>query len=195
MLKKIKKIKKIKENKALKIIGNILYSILFLIVVLMLIIVIIQRTSNNSISIGGYRIFAVATGSMVPKYEVGDVLISKEIEPSEIKVGDTVVYKGEVGGFKDKFVTHQIQSINKQEDGTYKFTTKGISNIEADPEISETQVYGKIIYKVKTLSLISKLISNVYVFYFFVFVPIAIIIYKHIRNLIREDEEEDEDNK
>ena len=195
MLKKIKKIKKIKENKALKIIGNILYSILFLIVVLMLIIVIIQRTSNNSISIGGYRIFAVATGSMVPKYEVGDVLISKEIEPSEIKVGDTVVYKGEVGGFKDKFVTHQIQSINKQEDGTYKFTTKGISNIEADPEISETQVYGKIIYKVKTLSLISKLISNVYVFYFFVFVPIAIIIYKQIRNLIREDKEEDEDNK
>lgn len=191
----LKGIKKIKENKALKIIGNILYSILFLIVVLMLIIVIIQRTSNNSISIGGYRIFAVATGSMVPKYEVGDVLISKEIEPSEIKVGDTVVYKGEVGGFKDKFVTHQIQSINKQEDGTYKFTTKGISNIEADPEISETQVYGKIIYKVKTLSLISKLISNVYVFYFFVFVPIAIIIYKQIRNLIKEDEEEDEDNK
>ena len=40
----LKKIKKIKENKALKIIGNILYSILFLIVVLMLIIVIIQRT-------------------------------------------------------------------------------------------------------------------------------------------------------
>ncbi len=191
----LKKIKKIKENKALKIIGNILYFILFLIVVLMLIIVIIQRTSNNSISIGGYRIFAVATGSMVPKYEVGDVIISKEIEPSEIKVGDTVVYKGEVGGFKDKFVTHQIQSINKQEDGTYKFTTKGISNIEADPEISETQVYGKIIYKVKTLSLISKLISNVYVFYFFIFVPIAIIIYKQIRNLIREDEEEDEDNK
>ena len=191
----LKKIKKIKENKALKIIGNILYSILFLIVVLMLIIVIIQRTSNNSISIGGYRIFAVATGSMVHKYEVGDVLISKEIEPSEIKVGDTVVYKGEVGGFKDKFVTHQIQSINKQEDGTYKFITKGISNIEADPEISETQVYGKIIYKVKTLSLISKLISNVYVFYFFVFVPIAIIIYKQIRNLVREDEEEDEDNK
>ena len=191
----LKGIKKIKENKALKIIGNILYSILFLIVVLMLIIVIIQRTSNNSISIGGYRIFAVATGSMVPKYEVGDVLISKEIEPSEIKVVDTVVYKGEVGGFKDKFVTHQIQSINKQEDGTYKFTTKGISNIEADPEISETQVYGKIIYKVKTLSLISKLISNVYVFYFFIFVPIAIIIYKQIRNLIKEDEEEDEDNK
>ena len=191
----LKGIKKIKENKALKIIGNILYSILFLIVVLMLIIVIIQRTSNNSISIGGYRIFAVATGSMVPKYEVGDVLISKEIEPSEIKVGDTVVYKGEVGGFKDKFVTHQIQSINKQEDGTYKFTTKGISNIEVDPEISETQVYGKIIYKVKTLSLISKLISNVYVFYFFIFVPIAIIIYKQIRNLIKEDEEEDEDNK
>ena len=48
---------------------------------------------------------------------------------------------------------------------------------------------------IKENYVIYKLISNVYVFYFFVFVPIAIIIYKHIRNLIREDEEEDEDNK
>ena len=89
----MKKMESMKENKVLNLIGNILYTILFIIAIIMLIVVILQRTSNNSLAIGGYRMFAVASGSMEPKYEIGDVLISREIEPSEIKVGDTVVYK------------------------------------------------------------------------------------------------------
>ena len=145
------KIQKIKNNKILKIIGNIMYVIVFVLILLILIIALLQRTSNNEVTLGGYRIFVVATGSMVPKYNVGDVLISREIEPSEIKVGDTVVYKGEAGGFKGKFVTHQVEKISKQEDGTYKYITKGLSNIEEDPEISQNQVYGKIIYKIQSL--------------------------------------------
>ena len=83
-----------KNKKTLHIIGNILYAIVFIIVILMLVVVVLQRVSNNTIALGGYRIFNVATGSMVPKYEIGDVLISKEIEPSEIKEGDDIVYKG-----------------------------------------------------------------------------------------------------
>lgn len=94
--------KKIKENKALKIIGNILYTIFFIIVILMLIVVILQRVSNNSISLKGYRIFTVATGSMEPKYKVSDILVAKEINPSDIKLEDDIVYKGKEGSFKDK---------------------------------------------------------------------------------------------
>lgn len=184
--------RKIRENKFLNVIGNILYAILFIIVVCMLILVVLQKTSNNSLSIGGYRIFQIATESMKPKYNVGDILISKEIEKSELKVGDAIVYKGLVGSFKDKFVTHEIQSIEKQENGTYKIITKGIANIQEDPEITSDQVYGKIVYKVQTLSWLSKKISNIYVFYFLVFVPIGIIIYRKIRVLIKEDDEDSE---
>ena len=79
--KMIKKIQKIKDNKILKIIYNIIYAIIFIFILLILIIAVLQRTSNNEISLGGYRIFVVATGSMIPKYNVGDVLLSKEIAP------------------------------------------------------------------------------------------------------------------
>ena len=189
------KIKKISENKVLKIIFNIIYYLIFVIVIMMLIVVVLQRTSNNDISLGGYRMFTVATGSMVPKYNVSDILISKNVDISELKVGDDVVYKGKEGSFKDKFVTHQIISMEKQEDGSYNIITKGIANPEQDPEIKGEQIYGKIIYKVKSLSYIGKLISNIYVFYFFVFIPIAIIIFKQIRNiaLSSEDDEGEED--
>lgn len=185
--------KKIKENKVLKIIGNILYTIFFIIVILMLIVVILQRVSNNNNSLKGYRIFTVVTGSMEPKYKVNDILVAKEISPSDIKLEDDVVYKGKEGSVKDKFVTHQVIDI-REDNGKYNFTTKGIANPEKDPEISEEQVYGKIVYKVKSLSFISDLISSdIRIFYFFVFVPIAIIIYNQIRNLISNNEEDDDE--
>lgn len=185
-------VKKIMENKALRIIGNILYILLFIIVLLMLVVVILQRVTDNSVTIGGYRIFTVATGSMVPKYEVGDILISKEIEPKNIKVDDDIVYKGKTGSFKDKVVTHRVISIN-EENGEFKIVTKGIANEEADPEITDDQVYGKVIYKVQSLSFISKLISNIYVFYFFIFVPIAIIIFRQIKQIASPDEDDEDD--
>ena len=171
-----------KEHKGLKIIGNILYVILFIIAILMLGVVILQRVSDNSLSLGGYRIFIVATGSMEPKYLVSDVLLSKEVDPSEINIGDDVVYKGKEGTFKDKVVTHQV--IEKSQDnGTYKFITKGIANIEQDPEITGNQIYGRVIGKIKTLSYIGKVIQNIYIFYFFIFIPIGIIIYRQIKNI------------
>lgn len=186
------KLKKIKENKALKIIGNILYVLLFIIVLLMLVVVILQRVSDNSISLGGYRLFTVATGSMEPEYNVGDILLSKQVDINEIKVGDDVVYRGEEGSFKDKIVTHRVISI-REENGEKKFTTQGIANTEEDPEIDSSQIYGKVIYKVKTLSFIGQIAKNLYVFYFIIFIPIAIIIFRQIRNIFAEDDEEDEE--
>lgn len=188
-----KRFEKLKQNKALKIIWQILYILLYIIVILMLIVVILQRVTDNSIAIGGYRIFTVATGSMVPQYEVGDILISKEIDPSQIKVDDDIVYRGKEGSFKDRIVTHRVISVREKE-GQYKIITKGIANIEEDPEITEDQVYGKVIYKVKTLSFISRLISNLYIFYFCIFVPIAILIFKQIKQIATENEEDDNDS-
>lgn len=110
------KINKIKENKVLKIISNIIYTIVFLIVALLLVAVILQRTSNNQIALGGYRIFIVATGSMEPTYNVGDALVTQEISADEIKVGDDIAYIGAEGGFADKVITHRVISIEKGED-------------------------------------------------------------------------------
>lgn len=190
----LEKIKKIKENKVLKTVWNILYTLMFIIVVLMLIVVIMQRVTNNNIAIGGIRMFSVATGSMVPVYNVGDVLISKEIEPEEIKVGDDIVYQGEKGSYNGKVITHRVISIEKKEDGNYKIITQGVANNAQDPEIDQTQVYGKIIYKVHILSFIAKLTRNIYVFYFIIFIPVAILVYKNVKNMINIGDEEEEND-
>ena len=188
-----------KDNKALKLIGNILYAILFVLALLMLAVVVLQRLSDNSLALGGYRIFIVATGSMEPKYMVSDVLLAKEADINDINVGDDVVYKGQKGTFKDRIVTHQVIE-KKEEEGTTIFTTKGIANEEADPEITYDQIYGKVQHKIKTLSFIGKMVANIYVFYFVIFVPIVIIVFKQVRNLAsdlfsKDDDDDDDDEK
>lgn len=192
----LEKLKKIKENKILKTIGNILYTLLFILVVLMLLVVVMQRATNNTIAVGGFRMFSVATGSMIPVYEVGDVLISKEIDGEDIKVGDDLIYQGKKGSFAGKIVTHRVISIEKKEDGNYKIITQGVANNAADPEIDQTQVYGKVICNVKILGLIGKLVRNVYTFYFILLIPVAVLIVKNVRNIMNFDKEEecDEDD-
>ena len=190
----LEKIKKIKENKVLKTIWNILYTLMFILVVLMLIVVIMQRATNNNITIGGIRMFSVATGSMVPVYNVGDVLISKEIEPEKINVGDDIVYQGKDGSYKGKVITHRVKSIEKQEDGSYKIITQGVANNAQDPEINNTQVYGKIICKLRILSFLGKITRNIYTFYFIIFIPVTLLIYKNVKNIINMGNEEEEND-
>lgn len=186
-------INKIKENKVLRIIGNILYYMLFIIIILILLVVIIQRVSNNTLSLGGYRIFNIVSASMMPDYEIGDILISKEISPSNVEIGDDIVYIGKKIPLQGMTVTHRVIE-KKEENGEYTFRTKGIANEESDPTITGNQIYGKVIYKVQTLSFISKIINNLYAFYFFIFVPLSIIIIKKITDIVYYLKHKDEDD-
>lgn len=186
--------KKIGDNKALKIIGNILYYMLVVLVLLILLVVLLQRFTQNNASIGGIRIFNIVTESMVPEYKVGDILISKSIDPSKIEIGDDVVYMGEVGSFQGKIITHRVIDIEKDGDN-YKFHTKGIANEYEDPAVvTADQIYGTIIYKTHILSFISKIINNLYGFYFLIFIPLAVLIIVKIVKIHREKYEEDDDD-
>ena len=74
--------KKLKDNKLFKIIKAILNVFFTLLIVLFLLVVCLQRLSNNELSFFNYRMFTVASGSMEPLYQIGDVLIAKETEGS-----------------------------------------------------------------------------------------------------------------
>ncbi len=178
---------------------NIVFTIIKLICIILLICLIavlaLQRFSNNEIAIGGFRIFNVATESMVPKYLVGDVLIVKEIETNDLKVGDDVTYLGKEGSFKNRVVTHQIIQIDETENGKV-FHTKGIANEVEDPTIEGDQIYGKVIYKCLIFSQLTKLMNNMTAFYIVVFVPFAILVSLQLKDAIlgRSDDEEDDDD-
>jgi len=123
---------------------------------------------------------------MIPVYDIGDVLIVKEVLPEEIKVQDDIVYRGEKGSYRNKTITHRVQKIDKLEDGNYRIITKGVANRAQDPEINQTQVLGKVIGQVSIFSFILKIFTNIYVL---ILMPVVILIYKNIKKIINMDVE------
>lgn len=171
------------------ILKKVLDFVIIAIVILFLIVVCLQRFSGNKISIFNYRMFVVASGSMKPKYDIGDVLISKEVAPSKIKVGDPISYLGEKGELKDKVITHQVIAIEKDKDGHYLFHTKGLASIIEDPIVYENQVYGVVKHKMFILSIIYKLMATPLGFFILVIIPILYVIGSEIIIAMLEKEE------
>lgn len=183
--------RKVLDNKIFQFIYKALKTIFVLILVLYVAILIIQRLSNNS-SIFGFRVFTVATSSMEPVYEVGDVILVHEEDFKSLKVGDDVTYIGTVSDFKDRIVTHRI--ISKDEKNN-TLRTKGVANEEADPTIESSQLYGKVTYRFIVISLITHLLRTKIGFYFLIFLPLVLVAFLEIADIFtkpKDDEIEEE---
>ena len=140
----MKKLKEFKEKIENNIIFKIIKALLYIFVIMILFIIIVQKVSKNNLSIGGFRIFIVASESMKGEYDIGDVLISKSVKEDEINVGDNVTYLGKAKNFEGIIVTHKVMNKEKRDGKTY-FITKGLANNIEDPEIEYSQIYGKVI--------------------------------------------------
>ena len=169
------KMERRKGNTCLHFIWNIFVKILTLVIIFISIIIVVQKVTNNEESFLGFRIFRVQTGSMIPKYQIGDVILVKETEPDKIKIGDDVTYEGEEGSMKGMLVTHRVIDI-EEVDGKRVFHTQGIANNLEDPVVNEDQVNGVVQTKMYILSLICMLLNNKYVFYFCGILPLTIYV-------------------
>ena len=162
--------------KILKNVWSVLEKIIFVALAFVSIVIVTQRVSNNEKTFLGFRIFRVETGSMAPKYNVGDVILVKTKAIEKIKVGDDVTYNGTSGVMKGKLVTHQVIGI-EQEGEEINFHTKGIANFSEDPIVSGSQINGVVLFEIHILSWICSLLNNPYMFYFIGIIPLTILIF------------------
>lgn len=152
-------------KKVLYFLPKLLYNMLNLLCIALIAIIVMQRFTDSNQSIGGFKIFEVVSGSMVPKYDVGEVVICKETPVEDIKVGNAIVYRGKLGELNGKIVMHEVIAINQDENNELKFYAKGLYNSKGDPEISESQILGVVKFRSSILTLLHKLASNVYVLF------------------------------
>lgn len=168
--------KKSNASKGIKIIWKLIEKVLMLLIILISIIILTQRLTNNEKSFLGLRIFRVQTGSMVPKYQIGDVILVKEKDINKIKIGEDVTYWGTTGTMKGKLVTHRVINIDEI-DGQKVFHTQGIANNTEDPIVYGNQINGVVQGKLYVMTLITIALSNKYIFYFCGILPLTLFIF------------------
>ena len=135
---------------------------------------------ENNISILGFRQYVVATGSMEPEYNIGDVIIIREKPEEEIKIGDIINYTSENG---IDTITHRVVDIIEK-DGQNYYKTKGDNNNSEDSELVKySQVKGKLVFKISKLgTVITKMFTGTGITILF-----AVIILSYIRDKNKEE--------
>ncbi|MBW4256368.1 MAG: signal peptidase I [Methanobacteriales archaeon HGW-Methanobacteriales-2] len=93
----------------------------------------------------------VVSGSMEPVFYRGDVVVIEktnflgiqEVNPSDLKVGDIIIYQA---NWFPEPVIHRIISIQTGSDGQTYYVTKGDNNPKPDPSlVSTSQVHAKVV--------------------------------------------------
>lgn len=177
-------LRKILDSKYFQIPYKIIKIIIIIVMVTYVTFVIAQRVSGNK-SIFGYRIFTVATGSMIPDYDINDVLAIQEVNSNDLKIGDDITYLGKKLDVNGRIVTHRIIDI-KTENGVKKFITKGVNSAAEDPAITDDQIYGKVLGKIPVVTEINHIIKNQYGFFFLIFLPLVTVVFLEIADTVTE---------
>jgi signal peptidase I len=115
--------------------------------VIIFLLIIIALTSG----IFKYYFLTIGSGSMEKELYIGDVVIVKKLNQSElkeIKEGTIIVFR-----MQNKVVVHRVTRISK-EDGMFLFRTKGDNNEEEDNwVVTENNLIGLTEYKIPVIGL------------------------------------------
>lgn len=121
------------------------YSII--VFVLMIVSTLLTDSTESGVprNIGGYAPLTVLTKSMDSVYPKDSFLLTKVVDPNQLKIGDDITFLKE----NNTTVTHRIVGIeeNYQQTGQRGFETKGVDNPAPDEDIViADNVIGQVIY-------------------------------------------------
>ena len=141
----------IKNNKMAK--KAVKYIVLVTLIILFIINLILSFEENTHIF--GIYMFNIVSESMEPTFYKDDLVIVKRCKMQELKKGDIITFKQD-----DRTISHRMIAIT-QENGEFKFITKGDNNDILDKETVEMKdVYGKVLFSVKKIGKFIHYIQN-----------------------------------
>lgn len=154
----VEKVPKDNKQKIISIIWNTIFYGLMLALLLGTGFMAIMQQQGKSFN--GYRMFGVLTNSMVSPdnkvkdggFRAGSIIVTKEVKPEEIKVGDIITYKPSTNpaSKSTNYLTHRVAKIKNElggEKGIF-FVTKGDANESEDMPISSQALIGKKVFSI-----------------------------------------------
>ena len=134
----------------------------------------------------GYTPYAVLSGSMTPKYQVGDLVYVRATPPEQIQVGDVMTYTA--GG--KSIVTHRVVEIDQE---NRQFITKGDANNDRDVKpVAYENVIGTVAFSLPKLGYVSNYLTSPSGRYVAMIATFAVVLVLIIPELFRKKSSVDE---
>lgn len=176
-------------KKALSIIKSIFVWIMVVLAVGMMIFTIVSVNSfdRTDRDIFGYKAFIVLSDSMSKTdFDAGDLVLTKEVDPATLKVGDIIAYQSTNDENYGEIVTHKIRELTKDAQGNPGFITYGTTTDKNDEDIvTYSFVLGKYQTKLPGVGKFFKFLKTTPGYIVCIFLPFLLLILVQGINSIR----------
>ncbi len=133
----------------------------------------------------GYNVYTVISGSMEPKYSVGDLIYVKEVDPDTIKAGDVITF---VLNEDLVVATHRVVRIDEE---NKHFYTKGDTNeLEDASPVHFNNVIGVPKFSIPLLGYVSNFVQNPPGMYIAIAIAALLIVAVFLPELFKKKEGE-----
>lgn len=167
---------------------SVLSSLLLVFAAVVLVVCIISlfaKQKGSTPKFFGVSIVKILTGSMSPLYEPNDALIVKSVAPEELKEGDVISFYSSDPELRGALNTHRLVEI-KTDGSTPMFVTKGDANPTADAyDVYPQDVLGRVVYRSGLFSLLIRAVTNKWIFFVLILVPLYVICAVSFRDFTR----------
>ena len=173
-------------KKALHIAGNILTVLILIFALCMTAFTIISvRTLGGNANILGYKPYIVLSDSMRDTFQVGDISVSKAVDPATLEPGDIVTFTSIDPDHYGEVITHKIREITTYE-GQPAFVTYGTTTGEDDAyPASFDQVVGEYVFRVPKLGYFFQFLKTPAGYVTVILLPFLVLIGLQIVRFVR----------
>lgn len=142
--------------KGMKVISTVALALAMILCV----VVISQVLSQGYVSVCGYSMFRVTTGSMEPTLPVGTLLIVKEVPIEQIEQDDIVTFRSKSSNMLGAVITHRVVNIFENTQGQIFLETKGDNNSDPDGSfVEQNNLIGRVVYNTSSGNIFSELMG------------------------------------
>lgn len=169
----------------------ILYSIFVILIIVGIMVLLYFADHFISVKQGNVRAplfgaYVIISGSMEPTIHVYDAVITMRVDDDAIKKNDVITFLSSDPHHPGVTITHRVIGIQKNEDGTYAYRTKGdYNNVEDSTLVSYDNVIGKVLLRIPSIGKIQRLLLSNNGWLFIIVVPCLFIIVSDVFKLIK----------
>lgn len=164
-------------KKAGKIIGKIATIIILAFTIFIMIFTIVSvNTVGKDQMIFGYKPYIVLSDSMSGVFDVGDIVVSKEMDPSTLKEGDIISFRSIDPNNYDTVMTHKIKGETEYE-GQRAFVTYGVNTgVEDEYCVPADRVIGLYQFRLPKMGYFFQFLKTPMGYFILIFIPFMLLI-------------------
>lgn len=150
--------------------------LLFAVFIMVFTIISVSTVNKDEADFMGYKPFIVLSDSMQEDFEVGDMVVSKEVDPATLKEGDIITFKSIDPANYGGVMTHKIREITTYED-ELAFITYGTTTGADDAyPVPADNVIGKYMFKLPNMGYFFEFLKSTAGYFLLIFTPFMILI-------------------